>query len=370
MLSQKLDAQRTAKAKSQAELDKLSLGNQFDKETMTARISKEKIEAGMAGVVEAYAVGSDDPNSSVSGMYNPEDGSLTIRGADGKPLRLPMGTWKTDRPQWSPRHYMTGGGGGGYDPNSHEQRELRKEFAAATNLQRSYGDVFRLLDEAADAGAVGTTGRYGKTASFVNSWVGFAENLATAASGNGSKPSITLTQNGEQYEMTSGADRGKWLVKNKNWLRKNIPGLPRDAAMADRYLALMNEIAYAKAMAAEGGSSRSLSDADHKNAMISIGASLENPATMAKILLSDADRIHERLQDRFLAFDPAARKKLVYQDGQDRYGEVRLQLDPYRTKVGFGTQPTAGGALVPGTVVDGYKFLGGNPADQKSWAKQ
>lgn len=340
MALRELQDRRLAAETKQAELEKLGLQNTYDKDTLKARTYKTLIDSSQAGLVEAYAVGSEDPNASVTGMFNPEDGSLTIPGPDGKPQVLPMGTWKTTRPQWSPKHYMSSGGGdGGALPNSHEQREVRKEFAAATNLQRSYGDVFRLLDEAASVSNSNITGKYGKLASFTNSWLGFAENLALAASPTGEKPTITMRHNGEEINMSSGGGRAKWLQMNKNWLRKNIPNLPQDAHMADRYLALMNEIAYAKAMAQEGGTSRSLSDADHKNAMISIGAELENPATMAKILLADADRVHDRLQLRFKMYNPTSRENLVYKDAWEEYSNVRSALEPYRQGAGFFQQP-------------------------------
>lgn len=355
-----LTDKRAANARRAGELEKLGYENTYAKETMKSRIAKEKIEAGKAGIIEVYEYGSQDPNSSVAGWYNPEDGSVSM--ADGR--KLAMGEWKDTRPLESQiliereRAKRAGAGGKGYDPNSNEAREVRREIYGAMNLQDNYGEVLDLVKEAGEA--VGpVTGQYGKLLSMTNKTVGFLENLSTLVTPGGKMRELTMesTEPGKwggrkprTYNINKASERQEWAKNNTDLIMKWVPGLREKGKYADRYIALMTELAYAKAMASEGGASRSLSDRDFENAFVTIGGSLSDPQALAEILLADADRLHKRVGNRLSLYRPEVIEGVISEGGFERLATGREKLDAYRSGDAFKLKDEPGpasGALSP-----------------------
>ena len=328
-----LDGRRKAREKQALELEKLGMDNQFNRETFQARKTKELIEAGKAGVVQIYPIGTDNPNTGVAGVYNPADGSVTFTDANGKPQKVYGGEYTLDRPQWDPRRYnQGGGGGGGSEFLKSEERDLRRDVASLNSLNDSYTAVFDLLDEAEKMGAGPVQGRFGKLLSATNSWLGFAEQLATATNPiKGTMPTSTMTNSdGTTMDFTSSSGRKAWTDRNRHWLRKNLPNLPEKAELADQYIALMTELAYAKALTLEGGSVRSLSDNDFKQSMKSIGMHLNDPRALASILTADADRAYGRLHNKLITYSPEARSRIVNEEAYTKLAEGRARIKAYQ----------------------------------------
>jgi hypothetical protein len=335
-----LQDRRLSRKKQEGELEKLGYENKFNRETTDARIAQEMYKAGKEGIVQFYEIGSDDPNQGSTGRLS-ADGTITTK--DGRVLG--MGDFTLDRPQWHPKHYVTGGGGGGggQDLTPTAEEKLRGELSSAMTMNDGLVGVLDLVKEAGVVGAGNPLGLLGKTTSLVDKYAGYMEGLITLASPTGQMPSSVMMKdaNGKVVEgnFQNAANRAAWAEQNMGFLRTAIPNLPKKAEYANRLIAQISELAYLKAMSSEGGSTRSLSDNDYKQAMIAIGGNLNNPATLAKILLADSDRLHSKLGNRLSTYDPDTIKRVINPSGFARYEAGRAKLEGYRDGSAFGAAP-------------------------------
>lgn len=355
-----LQDRRLAKNKKETELEKLGYERDEQRDTLKSKVYKSRVEAGKAGLVEFYVTGSRDPNSSMTGQYNPVDGSVTtVNPETGEQLVLKLGEWKLDRPDWAPRSGggsggSGGSGGGGQKVGAHEQRGVRDQYVASIGLQKDYLEVFDLLDEAASAKAGPIIGSYGKMLSFANKWMGFADNLSTIASPTKKAPQVIV--NGTRttllgteptsYDVGTNAGRIRFIKDNEDYLKSLVPDLAEKAGYADRYISMMVQLAYSKAMVSEGGSTRSLSDLDFRQNAAAAGAGLEDPNTLRSFLLTDADRTYRRATDRLKLFDSDA--EIIGEDAVNEMADVRSKIEERR----------AGKRATPETAAERAKRMG------------
>jgi hypothetical protein len=344
-----LQDRRLSRQQQEAELEKIGYENKFDRETMDSRVALEMYKAGKEGIVQFYEPGSANPNTGSTGRLG-ADGTITTK--DGRVLG--MGDFTLDRPQWDPARYGGGGGGGGggrggQDLTPSAEEKLRVDFANAMTMNDGLVGVLDLVKEAGLVGAGNPLGMLGKTTSLVDKYTSYAEGLITMMSPTKSMPTSVLMKdaNGKVIDgnFQNAANRAAWAEQNMGWLRTVIPNLPKKAEYANRLIAQISELAYLKAMAQEGGSTRSLSDNDYKQAMIAIGGNLNNPATLAKVLLGDSDRLHSKIGNRFSTYHPDTIKRVIHGDGFERYEEGRRKLEAYRDGSAFAppaAKPKAG----------------------------
>jgi hypothetical protein len=337
-----LQDRRISTAQKQAELEKLGYENKYDKQTLEARIAKALYESNKEGVVQFYLRGSQNPDSGRTGRLD-ANGNIASVDDEGKPVTHSSGMYTFDRPQWHPAMYGNGGGGGGQELSKAEEYAARRAVVNTMALTGQYADVLDLVNEAGTAGAGNVTGQYGKLVSLANRWSGFAEQIATLGSPDGRIPTFTYVGGKKDYDINSSSGRAAWAKDNADWVRKHVPNLASKGKFADQYIAQITELAYAKAMAMEGGSSRSLSDNDFKNSFISIGGAINDPRALAEVLLRDADRRFRTMEDTLSVYSPATVERIVAERGFERLGTSRKRLEDYRNgnKWGSTEQATA-----------------------------
>jgi hypothetical protein len=329
-----LEQTRKARQKQDAELEKLDLGNKFDRKTLDARIGAELFKSRKEGIVTVYPRGSNSPNEGITG-YLDEQGNVITRGPDGQEVVLTQDKYTFDRPQWDPAKFQarTGGHGGIKDMTPTERGMVRRSMVTAMNLNDSYSKLLNLAKEAKQVGAGNVQGQFGKYVKFASGAVTFAEQVAGLFSPvEGGASGMEVKGAKKDYEMSSRSGRAEWIKDNKEWLEANMPGLKQKGQYASQYIALVTDLTYAKAMANEGGASRSLSDGDFKNNWRAIGGDLNDPEAMAAILLGDADTQDGRIDNLLSVYPPNIVKGMIAEGGFERYEASRRQLDQFRAK--------------------------------------
>jgi hypothetical protein len=322
-----LQDRRTLTAKREAELEKLGYENKYDKETIQSRIALAKYQSNKEGVIQFYPRNSQSPNAGLTGHLDAQ-GNVTTIGDDGQPKTYTPSQYTLDRPQWYP-NYGHGGSGGADGVGKVEEAHVRKTLTAAMKLNTMYVSTLDLIQESFANGGGNPMGKVGGLVSMGNRWVGYVEQAAAALQPDGRKPTIQFQDS--KYDLNNAGDRAKWAKDNAEWARKNVPGLATKGQFADRYISLITELTYAKAMSMEGGSSRSLSDNDFRNSWRAIGGNINDPKAMASVLMADADRLDSGINDMLYVYTPETVQKIVAERGFERYAEGRTKLDKYRS---------------------------------------
>lgn len=319
-------AQRNNMQKQSAELEKLGIETDIAKKTKEATIARTLIEAGKSGLIEVYPLGSNNPNASIVGMYDPADGSVKL----GDGTKLPAGTWKLDRPMAPSQMYGRGSGGGGgggeFLVTPSDAGGVRKTVQTAERQHRSILEVMDLLDEAEKnrGGGKAIIGPTGRGLSFVSKWVQAAEGLADAIAPEGMTTSLNIVNDkGEKVNLRDTAAKNAWIEKNRKRLRGMLPeDLRKSSHVADRYIAIITDLTYAKAMANEGGATRSLSDRDFDQNFRTIGGSLSDPQALKQILFADAFRTNENLNSVLDSYPEDTLGRILSPKGHQRYLDV------------------------------------------------
>ena len=339
-----LTDRRDKRAKQAAEMEKLGYDNKFAKETLDSRIAQEMYRAGKEGTVQIYSRNGRNPNGGFSGHLN-ADGSVTSIDENGQPRVYQTGEYSFDRPSWDPAR---GGGGDGAGMTNTERGDIRRTLYTAMNLNDGMLGVLRLVKDAGTVGAGNPLGMLGKTTSIIDKFSSYAENLATLASPDGRLPQRGVKSADESvvYNIDTPGARKAWAEMNDKWIRKNVPNLPKKAEYANRMIAQITELAYLKAMTNEGGSTRSLSDNDYKNSLISIGGAINDPDTLAQILLADARRMQSRVTNRLSVYDPKLVEQEVNGRAFARYAEQNAEMEAFG-KPGALAPPSSGATQKP-----------------------
>lgn len=335
-----LDASKRARQKQDLELRKLGVETKVAEATADDEIYKSAIESGQAAYMDAYLVGSRDPNATVSGIYDPKDHSLTL--ANGQ--KIPAGMWKTTRPSYDPRVGDGGRGGFGSRVGVDEQKKLRENAAAVMDLVDkviAVDDHFNAIYERGGnvAGAMGTTG---KVVAFVDRFVNTATDLARAMSPDGKTTgAITYkTKEGilgreKNYNLDSAADRAELARNQADRIKKYLPSdLALKAEDAERFRGMIVDLAYAQARAAEPGA-KALTDADFEHALKSIGGHLNDPTTLRKMLFEKAFIASKSLENRFSLYTEDEMNEYLAPRGMKRY---RDGMDTLTNRIGFDRQ--------------------------------
>lgn len=353
-----LQDRRAAVQKRDAELEKLGYENTFDKETMQARINYEKFRSNKEGVIQFYPRNSTNPNEGLTGYYDGKGNVITEE--DGQPKVYTSSQYTLDRPQWYPDYGGGSGGGAGKNMTPTEKGQVRALMYHAMDMNDARVAVLDLIDEAAKNDGGNPMGKIGALTSVANRFVGYAEQLATNLSPDGRKPTLEYEGGAKPWNVNSSAGRAEWAKDNAAWLRTNLPGLKAKGEYADRYIARITEMAYAKAMALEGGSTRSLSDNDFRNAIISIGGAINDPQALAAVLLNDSDLMHERVTNRMSTYSPEEVQAMVHAEGFTRYNTGRDKLIAFRK--GERWKNASGATPGAGTISTTGRSVGGTPS--------
>lgn len=325
---QKLDTDNLARQKQTTELKKLGIETEVADRTKEFDVSKAAIDAGKAAHVEAYMLGSRDPNATISGIYNPADGSL--RTANGV---IPAGMWKTTRPEYDPRDKAGGANGKAAKVGVSEQEKLRASALATSDLIDKTLDVDKLFNEvyAKGGNVAGMMDVSGKTSSFIDRWINTAQDLSKGLSGTGDLGQMSVTQTGgwkdKTYNLDSAQERKKYADDNVDRIKQYLPpNLAGDADAANRYASMIVDLAYATARSAEPGA-KALTDADFNHAMQTIGGHLNDPTTLRKILFSRAQNAARSLDHRFSLYDENELRSYVGDRWTDNYKKSLGELD-------------------------------------------
>lgn len=302
------------------ELAKLNYEVDTERQTHDSNIATTLAKNRKEGMVTIYPFGSSNPNTGMPG-YLRENGEVVT----GKGI-VPPDQYTFDRPQRPPTTGGSGGGRtGGITPS--EAGRMRDRVSAAMRFHRGVLEAMDILDRAVDPKVGPFTGQIGKLSSMANQVVTLADQLAESFSPTGTVTSELRMADGSRKSLSSKNDRAQFIADNEKELKKLLPANLRDKAqVSDQYLALMVELAYAKAMSHEGGSTRSLSDNDFKLAMQTIGANLNSPDTILKILFADSERANSALMDALSLYTPEDQASIVSPEGLKRYVDTYGEL--------------------------------------------
>lgn len=327
----KLDAEELARNKQRTELKKLGIETEIADRTKEYEVAKSAIEAGKAAHVEAYLIGSRDPNATLAGIYNPEDGSL--RTAQGI---IPAGLWKTTRPDRDPALAEGGGRGSrtGAKVGTAEQEKLRASASSVQDLMDKTLDIDNLFLEMYKNGqgpqaAMDVAGRF---TGFTDRWVNTATDIAKAFSPTDTPGKLSLvTRDWKGKPETGSLDdpeyRAKYAQKNIDKIKSYLPpNLAKNAEYADRYASMIVDLAYATARAQEPGA-KALTDADFNHSMSVIGGKLNDPTSLRKILFSRAMNAARSLDNRFNLYNEDDLNEYVGSKWVDKYKTTRGELD-------------------------------------------
>lgn len=354
-----LDELTTKKLQRQTQetaLEEAGLRLDRTKATHKSGIAKDLIENSKAGIIEFYPAGSRDPNSALTGVYNPAD--MSVRTSDGKVYQL--GQWKTDRPQFDPKLSLGGGGSGSkfdklldeYGIAKSEAGAIRASQMASYGQMQSMAEIDDLFTEALNAGRpVNFTSDYGKLAQLGERWTNFAGSLAESVSPtNGVVGKIDLVDKGKTFNLDSASDRLQYTQQYLSEIKKLMPAnMAADAQYADRYASLIVDLAYATARAAEPGA-KALTNEDFKRAMQVIGGNMSNPETLRKIMFTKAMKTTQLLDQNLAQFPEEVRKKLIGDEAWENYNVLKEDLVRRMGHGGgqtygdsYGQRPRAGG---------------------------
>lgn len=303
-----IDERRKKERVQELQLAKLEREDRFGRATEKGSLFAAMVKNKQAGLMEVYPVGSADPNSGMVGMFDPATESL--RFADGS--TAPVTAFTFQRPQDPARYADSGGSSGGGLYSKNETARLRANFGATRNVQDNYLSLMSLMKEAESAGAQAYAGKAGQLTKVANRWadfVGDVEHAVVASTGQAYK-NVTFTSRGESYDFRAPGDRRRWAANNKQQLSQYMPaGLK--AEYAEAWMAAVTDLAYAKALTAEMGNTRSLSDADFKNAFQSVGGDLSSGKSLIKVFGRDSNAQYRRLMNTFEMYSDEAMNEIV-----------------------------------------------------------
>jgi hypothetical protein len=270
-----------------------------------------------AGLQDIWMYGETDPNKGLYAYVN-EDGSVEL--PDG--TRLAMGEYTT-KPPTRPDAWGRGGRGAGFGATNTEMGEIRALATALDRRGRTMLEVIGVLSESRDkTGTMIAAGNAGKVASFVNRWSNDLYNIVGATGAF-----TAQDKDGNEYTLDTTSGRQRFAKQYAQQLDSAMPAALRQSAeLADRYRALMVELMYIEARTQESGA-KQFSDSDVQRAAEMVGANLNDPVAIKKILMSSYNRAYDTLDFTIGNFDPEFRDKIITPGNQSRLRQQRYEVE-------------------------------------------
>jgi hypothetical protein len=292
--------------------------------TVDQKKKKAPFELASLQKVDFYEAGSNNPNATKSGLWDPLTNTVTSGNRTYQPNE-----WVSVRPM-APSQMSPGGGGSNkLAATPTEMAALRKDVVAAGSHHEKIGQIFDMFDTAMKDDAGTFIGDVGRAKSFVNRIVTGMEQAIAFASGNDKvAPTELIAPGGKVYDFSTPAARAKYASENRKDLTAIIESalpvgirarLRKDAAYADQFQAMLMEMIYLRAQVAEGGQARSLSDLDVKNNARTLAADVNDPDSFKRVLFEDARRVNNQVQRRLRVYRPEVLEQAFSEGGLDDY---------------------------------------------------
>lgn len=312
--STQLDERRKLRKLQAVELEAAGLKvPQLEANLKQTRASAD-VTRGVGGFRDVYAYGENDPNKGRYAWIDPATGDA-LTGPGGQVLHK-AGQY-TDQAPTRPDVWGRGGRGAGFGATNTEMGGVREAHAALYRRGATLNEMRDVLEESIDnTGTLAATGNAGKLTAWVGRWANDFNNIM-AASGFGGELSV-VGRDGKPYSIDSPSGRAQFRQQYKGILEAALPPeFRKNGELASRWTSLMTEMMYLEARSMEPGS-KQFSDADIQHMAAMIGANINNPATLQKIVMSSYERAYGDLEYRMQMYPPSVRDVVITQESRDR----------------------------------------------------
>lgn len=325
MLMQYKDKEAT-RSKRDLEIEKLGL-------EVKDRKAKAPFELASLQKVDFYEAGTNNPNATKSGLWDPLTNTVTADGRVYQPHE-----WISTRPI-APSQMGGGGSGTRLAATPTEMAALRKDVVAAGSHHEKILNIYEMFDTAMKDDAGTFLGDVGRAKSFVNRTItGIEQALAFAAGEDKVAKTELIAPGGKVYDFSTPTSRAKYAADNRKELtaiiEQSLPvgmraRLRKDAAYADQFQAMLMEMIYLRAQVAEGGQARSLSDLDVKNNARTLAATVNDPDSFKRVLFEDARRVNNQVQRRLRIYRPDVIGQAFSEGGLEEYRATYQAVEDY-----------------------------------------
>jgi hypothetical protein len=272
---------------------------------------------GVGGFRDVYSFGETNPNKGRYAYIDPATGdALTAPGGEV----LHKAGQYTDKPPQRPDLFGRGGRAAGFAATPTELGGVREAHAALYRRGATLNEMRDVLEESIDnTGTLAATGNAGKLTAWVGRWANDFNNILAASGFSGQFTAVD--KDGNEYSIDSPSGRAKLRLQYQDIMTKYLPPeFRKNAELSSRWTSLMTEMMYLEARSMEPGS-KQFSDADIQHMAAMIGANINNPETLSKIILSSYERAYNDLEFRMQMYPEAVRGTIVNPEVRTGLGE-------------------------------------------------
>ena len=315
------DALKSRRAK-ELELAKLEYAPDQAAANLEQTKASTDLARGTGKLVPVWAHGASDPNSSTMAYIDPETHeAVNVKTGE----RVPPGEYTTNEPT-RPDAFGRGGSRAGFGTLA-EYGKVRDMFSGLYRRSQSMAGLKKILDESVDnSGTIAATGVAGRLAAGVSRWSNDLYNIMGLVAGGSAGEFTAVGKDGKAYSIDSTVGRRRFADQYADKIDSFLPPeLIKAGELSDRWRSLVVELLYIEARSSEEGA-RQFSDADVERMAEQVGANVNNPEALRKILMSSYDRAYDRAFYTLSMYDPSVRGEIVNMDAIEALQKQREEL--------------------------------------------